>query len=120
MAQVKVCTHSKGDIKNIRTILIGDEPYTSFRLKDMGTFEGFGVGEHIAINASLAILAALHYDNIINIRKNLKNYKGIKKRFDIVDKKDKWSVRSTDGLRTSHYEHQVAIVNGKAEILTKL
>eukprot|EP01000_Liburna_glaciale_P002518 NODE_163_length_1507_cov_1658.021948_g99_i0.p1 GENE.NODE_163_length_1507_cov_1658.021948_g99_i0~~NODE_163_length_1507_cov_1658.021948_g99_i0.p1 ORF type:complete len:255 (+),score=43.51 NODE_163_length_1507_cov_1658.021948_g99_i0:709-1473(+) len=38
----------------------------------------------------------------------------------IVDQKDKWSVRSTDGLRTSHYEHQVAIVNGKAEILTKI
>jgi len=38
----------------------------------------------------------------------------------IVDDKDKWSVRSTDGLRTSHYEHQVAIVNGRAEILTKI
>ena len=38
----------------------------------------------------------------------------------IIDENDKWSVRSTDGLRTSHYEHQVAIVNGKAEILTKL
>ena len=38
----------------------------------------------------------------------------------IVDENDKWSVRSTDGLRTSHYEHQVAIVNGKAEILTTL
>ncbi len=36
----------------------------------------------------------------------------------IVDKKDKWSVRSADGLRTSHYEHQVAIVNGKAQVLT--
>jgi len=36
----------------------------------------------------------------------------------IIDKKDKWSVRSEDGLRTSHYEHQIAIVNGKAEILT--
>jgi methionyl aminopeptidase len=36
----------------------------------------------------------------------------------IIDEKDKWSVRSEDGLRTSHYEHQVAIVNGKAEILT--
>jgi UDP-N-acetylmuramate--alanine ligase len=77
------------DIKEIKTVLIGDEPYTSFKLKDMGTFKVFGVGEHVAINASLAILAALHYDNIINIRKNLKNYKGIKKRFDIVDKKDK-------------------------------
>jgi len=38
----------------------------------------------------------------------------------VIDENDKWSVRSTDGLRTSHYEHQVAIVNGKAEILTKL
>jgi len=38
----------------------------------------------------------------------------------IVDENDKWSVRSADGLRTSHYEHQVAIVNGKAEILTTI
>ncbi|MCK5109957.1 MAG: type I methionyl aminopeptidase [Arcobacteraceae bacterium] len=38
----------------------------------------------------------------------------------IVNEKDKWSVTSTDGLRTSHYEHQVAMVNGKAEILTQL
>ena len=33
---------------------------------------------------------------------------------------DKWSVVSSDGLRTSHYEHTVAIVNGKAQILTKI
>ena len=38
----------------------------------------------------------------------------------IVDSKDKWSVRSIDGLRTSHYEHQVAIVDGKARILTQI
>lgn len=31
---------------------------------------------------------------------------------------DKWSVVSTDGLRGSHYEHTVAIVNGKTEILS--
>ncbi|NPA50669.1 MAG: type I methionyl aminopeptidase [Epsilonproteobacteria bacterium] len=31
---------------------------------------------------------------------------------------DNWSVVSEDGLRTSHYEHQVAVINGKAEILT--
>jgi methionyl aminopeptidase len=37
----------------------------------------------------------------------------------VIDK-DGWTVFSTDGLRTSHYEHQVAIVNGKAEILTKI
>jgi methionyl aminopeptidase len=33
---------------------------------------------------------------------------------------DEWSVVSKDGLRTSHYEHTVAVVNGKAEILTKV
>ncbi len=32
---------------------------------------------------------------------------------------DKWSVVSSDGMRGSHYEHTVAIVNGKAEILSK-
>jgi len=32
---------------------------------------------------------------------------------------DEWSVVSEDRLRTSHYEHQVAIVNGKAVILTE-
>lgn len=32
---------------------------------------------------------------------------------------DKWSVVSEDGLNTSHYEHTVAIIGGKAEILSK-
>jgi len=32
---------------------------------------------------------------------------------------DQWSVVSEDGLRTSHYEHQVAIVDGRAVILTE-
>lgn len=32
---------------------------------------------------------------------------------------DGWSVVSEDGLRTSHYEHQVAVVDDKAVILTE-
>jgi len=32
---------------------------------------------------------------------------------------DKWSVVSEDNLRTAHYEHQVAVVDGKAIILTE-
>ena len=32
---------------------------------------------------------------------------------------DKWSVLSEDNLRTSHYEHQVAVIDGKAVILTE-
>ncbi len=31
---------------------------------------------------------------------------------------DKWSVVSADGLRGSHYEHTVAIINNRAEILS--
>jgi methionyl aminopeptidase len=31
-----------------------------------------------------------------------------------------WDVVSSDGLRGSHYEHTVAVINGKAEILTKV
>ena len=33
---------------------------------------------------------------------------------------DDWSVVSVDGLRGSHYEHQIAIVNNKPVILTEL
>jgi len=33
---------------------------------------------------------------------------------------DQWSVISEDRLRTAHYEHQVAIVDGKAVILTEV
>ena len=32
---------------------------------------------------------------------------------------DKWSVVSEDGMKTSHYDHTVAIIGGKAEILSK-
>ena len=33
---------------------------------------------------------------------------------------DKWSVISDDQLRTAHYEHQVAVVDGRAIILTEV
>jgi methionyl aminopeptidase len=33
---------------------------------------------------------------------------------------DKWSVVSKDGERGSHYEHTVAVIDGKAEILSKI
>ncbi len=74
------------DIKNIKTIIREGEPYTSFVLKNLGTFEVFGVGEHIAINASLTILAAMTQNSLEEVRERLKAYKGIKKRFDILEK----------------------------------
>ena len=72
------------DITNIEYILKDDEPHTRFTLKSLGTFEVWGFGKHIALDASLAILAAHESMDIEEIRKNLLNFKGIKKRFDIV------------------------------------
>ena len=76
------------DITNIEFVLVGGEPHTKFELLDMGIFEVFGFGNHIALDAALAILAALELgENVEDIRTNLLNYKGIKKRFDIVQNK---------------------------------
>jgi len=73
------------DIKNIEFVLVNGEPHTKFELLDLGTFEVFGFGNHIALDAALAILAALELgEEIEAIRTNLLHYKGIKKRFDIV------------------------------------
>jgi len=74
------------DIKNIEYVLINDEPHTRFELLDMGVFEVWGFGEHIAIDAALAILAAKFSMDIELIRQKLLNFKGIKKRFDIINK----------------------------------
>jgi UDP-N-acetylmuramate--alanine ligase len=76
--------YPSSDIKNIEYILRDDEPYTRFEFKEFGTFEVWGFGEHIALDAALAIFAAQKSMDTELIRKNILNYKGIKKRFDIV------------------------------------
>ena len=78
------------DIYDIEYVLIDGKPHTKFKLRDFGEFEVFGLGEHIAIDASLAILAAFSIGkDLKSIRKNLKNYRGIKKRFDIIENNDR-------------------------------
>ena len=72
------------DIQEIEFVLINNEPHTRFRFKDFGTFDVWGFGKHIAIDAALAILAASESMDIEAIRKNLLTFKGIKKRFDII------------------------------------
>ncbi|WP_459902920.1 UDP-N-acetylmuramate--L-alanine ligase [Campylobacter concisus] len=72
------------DITELTMVVRDYQPYTSFNLKNLGKFEAFGMGEHIAIDASLAILAAMHETPLKDIRENLLNFKGIKKRFDIL------------------------------------
>ena len=77
------------DIKNIEFVLVDGEPHTKFELLDLGEFEVFGFGNHIALDAALAILAAEELgESLDDIRTNLLNYKGIKKRFDIVQNRE--------------------------------
>ncbi len=81
-----IALYPSRDISEISSILVEGKPYTRFTLKDLGVFEVFGFGDHIALDASLAILAALELgEEIEAIRSRLReDYKGIKKRFDIV------------------------------------
>jgi len=72
------------DIQNIEYVLIENEPHTRFELKNVGSFDVWGFGKHIALDAALAILAAQKTMDVEEIRKKLLTFKGIKKRFDIV------------------------------------
>ncbi len=76
------------DISNLEFVLINDEPHTRFTLKDLGSFDVWGFGKHIALDTALAILAAKESMDIEEIRENLLSFKGIKKRFDIVGAED--------------------------------
>ncbi len=80
------------DIKNIRYELIDGEPTTFFELRELGEFAVWGFGEHIALDASLAVLAAMNELSVDEIRKNLRRFKGIKKRFDVLHKDDKMAI----------------------------
>ncbi|MGH2327838.1 UDP-N-acetylmuramate--L-alanine ligase [Campylobacter taeniopygiae] len=72
------------DIKNCTMKIENFKPKMSFELKDLGNFDILGMGYHLAIDASLAILAALNFLDVETIKARLKNYQGIKKRFDIL------------------------------------
>jgi len=75
---------TRSDITDLKMVLRNYEPYTSFNLKNLGKFEAYGMGEHIAIDASLAILAANSMIGLEEIREKLRDYRGIKRRFDIL------------------------------------
>lgn len=80
------------DIKEMQSLMREGEPFTSFVLKDMGRFEVWGIGEHIALDASLAILASLHEMDVEVVREKLTHYRGIKKRFDILKSSDNFAL----------------------------
>lgn len=84
-----ITLNPKADIKNISFSLHNDEPQTTFSLKNYGEFSVWGFGEHMAQNASLAILCAIEElgtTSLTIIKQNLQHFKGIKKRFDILTK----------------------------------
>ncbi len=84
--------YPSSDIKNVSYVLINNEPHTRFELLNYGFFDVWGFGYHIALDASLAILASLNELDIETIRKNISNYKGIKKRFDMVQSSEEFVV----------------------------
>jgi len=89
LEQESIKLYPSKDLSNIEFVLVNGEPHTRFNLLDFGTFEVFGFGNHIALDAALAILAALKLgEQLEDIRTNLLNYKGIKKRFDIVQNQE--------------------------------
>ncbi|WP_345989981.1 UDP-N-acetylmuramate--L-alanine ligase [Sulfurimonas sp. HSL1-2] len=73
------------DISEVEYVLHDGEPHTRFRLKELGTFDVWGFGEHIALDAALAILAAAETMPVETVRERILGYRGIKKRFDIIE-----------------------------------
>ncbi len=104
------------DIKDLKTILKNGEPYTSFVLKDLGRFEVWGIGEHIALDASLAILASINEIDLESCRERIKNYRGIKKRFDILTKKEGYALIDDYG----HHPTEIKATIGSAKKYAKL
>lgn len=80
------------DIKNYAVSVKDYKPRTSFTLKDYGEFCVLGMGYHLAVDAALAILAALEFKSVDEVRVRLENYKGIKKRFDILVADEKHTI----------------------------
>ena len=71
------------DAKNIRFEIIEGKPKTIFEYKNY-EFEVYGFGEHLVLDALLAIEAASELMDMGEIQKNIKKYQGIKKRFDVL------------------------------------
>ena len=107
---------AKSDISDIKVVLRDNEPYTSFNLKGLGRFEAYGAGEHIAVDASLAILAANCEIGLEEIRARLKDYRGIKKRFDILVAKEDYALIDDYG----HHPTEIAATLNSAKVYANL
>ncbi|MBZ7987597.1 UDP-N-acetylmuramate--L-alanine ligase [Campylobacter canadensis] len=93
------------DIKNLKLQVKNYLPYISFDLKDYGTFSVLGHSKCIAVDAALAILSARNIGlSLSEIKQNLMNFCGIKKRFDIL-------VANEKNIIIDDYAHHPTEVN---------
>ncbi|WP_456479377.1 UDP-N-acetylmuramate--L-alanine ligase [Nautilia sp.] len=105
------------DVKNIRYEIIENKPKTVFEYKGC-EFEVYGFGEHLVLDAILAIEAANELLPLKEISRNIKNYQGIKKRFDILQKSegfiliDDYGHHPTEIEATLHSARIFAELNG--------
>ncbi|WP_024953789.1 UDP-N-acetylmuramate--L-alanine ligase [Sulfurospirillum arcachonense] len=105
------------DITELKTIIKNGEPFTSFILKDLGRFEVWGIGSHIAIDASLAILASINEIDLETTREKIKNYRGIKKRFDILSSKEGYALIDDYGHHPTEIKATIASAKIYADLL---
>ncbi len=110
------------DAKNIRYEIRENQPKTVFEYKDY-EFEVYGFGEHLVLDALLAIEAASEFISLDEIVKNIKNFAGIKKRFDILQNEDDFILiddyghHPTEIKATLHSAKLFAMLNGIDKIV---
>ncbi len=75
------------DAKNVRFEIRDFLPKSVFEYKGV-EFEVYGFGEHLILDAMLAIEAASEFLSLEEIAKNIRDFRGIKKRFDVLIKED--------------------------------
>jgi UDP-N-acetylmuramate--alanine ligase len=108
---------SINDAKNVRFEIKNSVPKTLFEYENL-TFEVYGFGKHLVLDALLAIEAAREMMSLEEIKENIKNYKGIKKRFDILKNKsgfvliDDYGHHPTEIKATLHSARIFAKLNG--------
>ena len=106
---------SINEISEIKYKLIDNLPKTTFRF--LGEeFEVYGFGEHIVLDTALAIKSALNELSLEEIKQNLKNYKGIKKRFDILQNSENFVLIDDYG----HHPTEIKATLKSAKMLAKL
>ncbi len=110
------------DAKNIRYEMRDSKPKTVFEYKNH-EFEVYGFGEHLVLDALLAIEAANEFISLDEIAKNIKNFAGIKKRFDILQNEDDFILiddyghHPTEIKATIHSAKLFAMLNGIDKII---